>query len=88
VFKPAAAAAGLGEVRPYDLRHAFASLLIHEGRGSVVEIAGQLGHTPTVCLDIYAHELAERRGEPGIGAVERIQAARATSEPVAQTVLR
>ena len=80
VFKPAAAAAGLEATRPYDLRHAFVSLLIHEGRWSVVEIAGQLGHTPTVCLDIYAHELAERRGEPGVGAEERIWAARARAE--------
>jgi integrase len=31
-FKPAAAAAGLGNIRFYDLRHALASLLFAEGR--------------------------------------------------------
>ena len=60
VFRPAADAVGLVGARPYDLRHAFASLLIAEGRMSIVEIAAQLGHNPTVCLDIYGHEMAER----------------------------
>jgi hypothetical protein len=36
-------------------------LLIHEGRLSVVEISAQLGHNPTVCLDRYAHVMAEER---------------------------
>ncbi len=60
----------------YDLKHAFASLLIHEGRHSIVEIARQLGNNPTVCLDVYAHEMAEARGGEPIGAEELIQAAR------------
>jgi integrase len=38
-YKPVAAEAGIDGACPYDLRHAFASLLIHEGRLSVVEIA-------------------------------------------------
>jgi hypothetical protein len=38
-------AVGIDGARPYDLRHAFASLLVHEGRLSVVDIAAQLGHT-------------------------------------------
>jgi integrase len=75
VFRPAAAHAGLEGARPYDLRHAFASLLIAEGRLSIVEIAAQLGHNPTVCLDIYGHEMAERAAE-GISAEELIWAAR------------
>jgi site-specific recombinase XerD len=29
---------------PYDLRHSFASLLIHEGRHSIVQIAEWMGH--------------------------------------------
>ena len=62
VFRPAAQRAGLMGARPYDLRHAFASLLIAEGRLSIIEIAAQLGHNPTVCLDIYGHEMAERAG--------------------------
>ena len=57
--------------RPYDLRHAFASLLIAEGRLSIVEIAAQLGHNPTVCLDIYGHEMAERAGG-GVASAESL----------------
>jgi hypothetical protein len=49
-----------GRVPTNDLRHAFASLLIHEGRLSVLEIAAQLGHNATVCLDTDAHVMAER----------------------------
>jgi integrase len=60
VFRPVAEEVGLVGARPYDLRHAFASLLIAEGRMSIVEIAAQLGHNPTVCLDIYGHAMAER----------------------------
>ena len=37
-------------MRPYDLRHAFCSLLIAEGL-SVVEVARQAGHAPTMTLD-------------------------------------
>jgi integrase len=72
VFRPAAARASLEGARPYDLRHAFASLLIAEGRLSIIEIAAQLGHNPTVCLDIYDHEMAERAAEAGLSAEERI----------------
>lgn len=75
MFRPAAARAGLVGARPYDLRHAFASLLIAEGRLSIVEIAAQLGHNPTVCLDIYGHEMAERAIE-GASAEDRIWTAR------------
>jgi integrase len=39
VYVPSAQAAALGTPRPYDLRHSFASLLIHEGRHSIVDIA-------------------------------------------------
>ena len=43
---------------------------------SVVEIAAQLGHRPTVCLDTYAHVMAEHRGANGVSAERRIFAAR------------
>jgi site-specific recombinase XerD len=36
-------AAGVASGRPYDLRHSFASLLLHEGR-DVIYVARQLGH--------------------------------------------
>ncbi len=76
IYRPVAEAVGIDGARPYDLRHAFASLLIHEGRLSVVEIAAQLGHNPTVCLDTYAHVMAEQDGGERIGAEEQIVAAR------------
>jgi integrase len=75
-YRPVAESVGLSGARPYDLRHAFASLLIHEGRLSVVEIAAQLGHNPTVCLDTYAHVLAEQSGGEKLGAEEQIAHAR------------
>lgn len=54
-FMPAAQAIGLTESVPYDLRHSFASLLVHEGESSVVEIASYLGHAPSQTLDTYSH---------------------------------
>src|SRR3954471_10395034 len=80
IYKPVAEAVGIDGARPYALRHAFASLLIHEGRLSVVEIAAQLGHNPTVCLDTYAHVMAEQDGGERIGADEQIAAARRALE--------
>ena len=76
MYRPTAQSVGIDSARPYDLRHAFASLLIHEGRMSVVEIAAQLGHNPTVCLDTYAHVMAEQAGGERVGAVEQIVQAR------------
>ena len=51
---------------------------------SIVEIAAQLGHNPTVCLDIYGHVLAERWTGGTRSAEGLISTARATS--VAQTL--
>ena len=76
VYAPAAKAIGIDSPRPYDLRHSFASLLIHEGRLSIVEIADQLGHSPAVCLSTYAHIIAEFRGAPKVTAEDAIRAAR------------
>jgi integrase len=52
--------------RPYDLRHAFASLMIAAGRNPV-EIAGQLGHSPTMLLNTYSHVID---GFEGRGTVD------------------
>jgi integrase len=68
-------AAGLDYQRPYDLRHSFASLLIHEGR-SIVSVAAQLGHSPALCLRVYAHVLAELEDAPRISAEDAIATAR------------
>ncbi len=81
IYRPLAESVGMDAARPYDLRHAFASLLIHEGRLSVVDIAAQLGHNPTVCLDTYAHVMAEQRGAEPMSAEEQIWQARRVHDP-------
>ena len=54
-FKPALEKAGLPSIRWHDLRHTFASLLIHQGE-NIKYIQSQLGHSsPTVTLNVYAH---------------------------------
>ena len=62
---------------PYDLRHSFASLLIHEKRLSIVEIADQLGHAPRMTSDTYGHVMRELRGAEPVSAEEQIRRARA-----------
>lgn len=76
-FFPSAQSAGLGRPRPYDLRHSFASLLIREQRTSIVELADQLGHAPTMTLNTYAHVFAEHRREEPVDITEWIERARA-----------
>jgi integrase len=67
-FKPALKDAGLpDDVRPYDLRHAKASMLVASGVG-IVEAAAQLGHAPTVLLDTYAHVLEGTDGRLDVDA--------------------
>src|SRR6266545_3935478 len=61
VYAPVAEAVQLDGSRPYDLRHAFCSLLIAEGL-SVVEIAQQAGHSPAMTLATYAHVIEELAG--------------------------
>ena len=58
IFSPAATAAGVEGIRPYNLRHSFASLLLAQGR-SVIDVADQLGHAPTLTLDTYGHDMHE-----------------------------
>jgi integrase len=72
VWAPALEKVGLGYQRPYDCRHSFASLLIHEGR-SIVSVAAQLGHSPALCLRVYAHVLAELEDAPRISAEDAIR---------------
>ena len=85
-FRPAAAHAGLGTARPYDLRHTFVSLLIEEGR-SPIYTAMQAGHSPNMTLNTYAHVFAEYVDEPGVPAVERIMRARASVAAPSSTPL-
>ncbi|MCL2419568.1 MAG: site-specific integrase [Conexibacteraceae bacterium] len=64
--------------RPYDLRHSFASLLLHEGR-SVIYVARQLGHDAQLTLSIYGHVIDELEDSPRLEAEAAIQAAREPS---------
>jgi hypothetical protein len=75
VFDPLAAIVGVSGMRPYDLRHAFCSLLIGEGM-SVVEVARQAGHAPTMTLATYAHVIADLEGSERVPAEASIRAAR------------
>jgi integrase len=59
-FSGAASRAGFEGLRPYDLRHTFASRLIRDGRDPV-DIGRQLGHSPTMTLETYAHEFEQHR---------------------------
>jgi hypothetical protein len=60
----------------------FASLLIHEGRLSVVEIAAQLGHRPTMTLNTYGRVIAELAEAEKTSAEELIRQARAEIRPI------
>jgi integrase len=84
VFRPAAEACGLPGLRPYDLRHSFASLLIHEGR-PLMEIAEQLGHSVETLLRHYAHLIAEMAGQSSVPAEQAIRDARAQSAKAGST---
>jgi len=74
-FKPAAKAAGLGNIRVYDLRHALASLLFAEGRNPA-EIADQLDNTLETLLSTYVHVIENLRGQPAQKAEDVIRKAR------------
>ena len=43
---------------------------------SIVEIAEQLGHNPTVCLDTYGHVMCELAGGERVSAEQQIALAR------------
>lgn len=75
-FARAAKSAGLDPVpRPYDLRHSFASLLLHEGR-NVIDVARQLGHGANLTLSTYGHVLDEVEDAPRHDAESLILSAR------------
>ena len=70
----------LGTPRPYDLRHSFASLLIREQQASIVDIADQLGHSPTETLKDYAHVMREYRRKKPVKADKLIAKARRAAQ--------
>ena len=58
-FKPNVKAAGLEPLRPYDLRHTCATLLLAGGEHPKV-VAERLGHSSTVMtMDVYSHVLPD-----------------------------
>jgi integrase len=75
VFKPTARHVGADTMRPYDLRHAFCSLLIHEGQ-TAVEVAEQIGNAPTMTYDTYSHVMKEAKGGKRLSAEAAIRVAR------------
>jgi integrase len=74
-FRRALDGAGVERARPYDLRHSFASLLLHEGR-SVIYVARQLGHDARLTLSTYGHVMDEFEDAPRLEAHTAISDAR------------
>lgn len=68
VWRPAVKAAGVGHVRPHDLRHTFASWLLQEGI-SLAEVGRLLGHVSPQTTQRYAH-LAETPSAAVLAALE------------------
>jgi integrase len=79
VFKPAVQAAGAPLKRPYDLRHACASLLIRAG-WPLADVAEHMGHSVATLARDYAHVIADMRGQPTMPVNDAIVAARAARE--------
>lgn len=86
-FNRATQAAGLAHARPYDLRHSFASLLLHEGR-SVIYVARQLGHDARLTLTRYGHVIDELEDRPRIEAEAAIAEARLAVRAAASRVMQ
>lgn len=86
-FNRAMEAAGLAHARPYDLRHGFASLLLHEGR-SVIYVARQLGHDARLTLTRYGHVIDELEDRPRIEAEAAIADARLAVRAAAPVAVR
>jgi integrase len=74
-FRALIRAVEIERARPYDLRHSFASLLLHEGR-DVIYVARQLGHGAELTLRTYGHVIEELEDAPQLPAEEAIRLAR------------
>lgn len=66
---------------PYHLRHSFASMLIHEGQHSLVQISEWLGHSTATLLANYAHVIADVAGRSLLPTEHAIKTARASQLP-------
>ncbi len=78
-FKRALDGAEVEHARPYDLRHSFASLLLHDDR-SVIYVARQLGHDARLTLSIYGHVMDEFEDAPRLDAHAAIANARSATD--------
>jgi integrase len=78
IFDPAVKRAGPDPIRPYELRHVRASLLLMS-EASIVEVAAQMGHQPSVCLNVYGHLVAGLKGRGKIDPTSEITSARRAS---------
>ena len=78
MFAPAVAAAALPITRPYDLRHACASLMIYAGK-PLTEIAEHLGNSAAVLSQTYSHVIKDMREEPTTSVPDAIMSARVAS---------
>lgn len=83
VFKPAVERTDLPITRPYDLRHACASLMIHAGK-PLNEVADHMGHTVATLSNNYAHLIADLKGQPIVSVPDAILAARAKRQQQAR----
>jgi integrase len=63
------------DVRPYDLRHSFASLMLAEGTNPL-EVAEMMGHSTQILFSTYGHVIANLRGAAAAPAEARIVSAR------------
>ena len=76
VWKPACAAAAVPEANPYDGRHTYASLLIHDGR-SPLAVAAAMGHASAeTTWRHYIHIFEGARTAEQVPIEEAIAAAR------------
>ena len=70
----------LSAVQPYGLGHSYASLRIREG-ASITDLANELGHSPQMTLNTYAHVIDELCGAPRLRAAqETVRARHAVAE--------
>lgn len=75
-FRPAAIAAGApADSIPYDLRHSFVSLLLHEGV-PLAQIAREAGHSVQTCASTYAQVMDELDPTERVPAETAIRRAR------------
>jgi len=70
-FSPVRRKAGLAGLRPYDLRHSCATILLEAGENIKV-VSERLGHvSAALTLDVYSHVLPDMQQH----AAERIETA-------------